>query len=687
MRGLCLLIVLVQVSILGAATTASSRGSSVVRPTLVDWNLSPSQIRSSCALSIAKARTALGRLASRESPSTFANTLLPLESANADLTDELVAQTFLWQVSPDRKTRDASLDCVNEVAAFNADTTANPAIYRRLRSVPSSSVRSDADRALLKFWLAAYRRSGAGLPEPKRKQFVALSKQLTILQNEYTRNLGNDTTSIPVSKVATAGLPAEFLASLKQTTNGDVTLPINDSTISIIYTNARSAELRRRAYLAFTNIQVPQNLDLLTGAIRIRYRLARLLGFPNWAAYQMADRVVTQPEKIERFLEDLDQHLKPQAVANVAELRTLKVSETGDPNATIEPWDIPYYVNELQKTQYAVDRNEIRQYFPAPHVVTAVLAIYQHLLGVTISPVTPANNWNPDVTEYAVSDTASERFIGTFLLDLYPRDGKPGGAFNAPILPVRRMPDGSWRPPISAIVVSTWPAPLAGKPALLTHDDVTTFFHEFGHCMAALLTTAPYESVTEFGQDFVEAPSQMLENFTWNRDVLKALSANVETGMPLPDGLIDRMIAARCTSDRLCNAYAATRQIMYSDVDLAYHDGGPNVHPSQVWDDIAARDTPIGNPPGAHPAAQFSHLMGGYDASYYVYLWSLVYAQDMFTAFQKGGIDNASVGMRYRKAILEPALTYGADREVKAFLGRPMSPAAFYAGFDTANKR
>lgn len=341
-----------------------------------------------------------------------------------------------------------------------------------------------------------------------------------------------------------------------------------------------------------------------------------------------------------------------------------------------------YYVARLQKTKYDVDRNEVRQYFPAPHVVSAVLGIYEHLLGLKFTPIVPANAWVPDVTEYGVSDAATGRFIGSFFLDLYPREGKTDGAYNAPLLQARRNADGTARPPVSALVVGDWPSPLGGKPALLTHEDVTVFFHEFGHCMAALLATVPYESIASFGQDFVEAPSQMLENFTWDPAILKLLSWNVETGAPIPDGLVKRLIAARCTSDRLCNAYAATRQILYSDVDLRYHEGSPDFDPSAVWSDVAAKHTAVPLPPGAHPAASFSHLMSGYDAGYYVYLWSLVYAQDMFTAFQKGGLENPAVGMRYRSTILEPAYTYDADKEVRDFLGRPMSPSAFYRGFD-----
>jgi thimet oligopeptidase len=460
-------------------------------------------------------------------------------------------------------------------------------------------------------------------------------------------------------------------------------LPLNDSTASVIQSSATSENLRRRAYIAFTNIQYPANVRLLERAIRIRYRLAHLLGYRSWAAYQMAKRTVTQPAKIDSFLAQLDAQLKPKAASDAAGLAALKSQATGRPGATIQPWDVVFYRNQLQKTRYAVDRNVVRQYFPAPHVVGAIMQIYQHILGVTFTEVQPATTWHSDVIEYAVSDSQSGRFIGTLFLDLYPRQGKPGGAFNIPLLSVRRTANGSWRPPITAIVVSDWPAALGNKPALLTHDDVTTFFHEFGHAMAALLTTVPYESLSEFDQDFVEAPSQMLENFTWNSGVLKQISSNVDTGQPMPDALIHNLIAARCVTDRLCSAQSATSQIMLSDVDLRYHEGGPNVNVDDVWYAVSRADTPIPTPYGAHPAAQFTHLMGGYDAGYYVYLWSLVYAQDMFTAFAPD-LESPTVGMRYRRTILEPARTYSPDVEVTNFLGRPMSPAAFYSGFNHA---
>jgi Zn-dependent oligopeptidase len=242
---------------------------------------------------------------------------------------------------------------------------------------------------------------------------------------------------------------------------------------------------------------------------------------------------------------------------------------------------------------------------------------------------------------------------------------------------VRQLANGSYRAPIAAIV-GNWPKPAPGKPALLSHGDVVTFFHEFGHNMAALLATAPYETLSNgFVRDFVEAPSQMLENFVWQPAVLKQISSNWKTGQPLPDDLISALIRSRYVN----NAYGTTRQIMLAEIDMTYHTSGPHVDTTSVWNTLSAQLTPVATPEGIHPQASFGHLMGGYDAGYYGYLWSKVYAQDMFTAFLQGGLENPAVGARYRSDILQPAQTYDPDAEVARFLGRPMNPNAFYEEF------
>ena len=668
-----------------AAASDMPAAGAAIRPTIVDWSLSAERIKTTCAARIAHARQAVRLLKARRDPATFANTTLALENISSDLSDELVAQTFLTQVSPDAKIRATSLDCSNDAAAFGTDETADPVLYRRLVAAGKTTAhRSAADRALSKLWLQSFERSGAGLAPAERAEFVRLSKELNDLELRFSQNIANDKSTIAITKAQANGLPADFVKSLKTTDTG-YSVPVNDSTASQFLDNATDGTARETFDAAFQNIASPANVGLLERAIAIRDRLAHLMGFPTWAAYQLDIRVDRSPTHIAKFLSDLDTQLLPAARRSVAELTALKAKETGDPAATLEPWDVSYYTEQRNKTKYAVDAQEIKRYFPAEHTVAAILAIYQHLLGVRFSAIEHPVSWYPNVTEYAVEDAASGQFLGSFFLDLYARDGKPGGAFNAPIVPVRRRPDGTYRPPLCAMIVSDWPAAVAGQPVLLTHDDVTTFFHEFGHNMAALLTTAPYESLTQFQQDFVEAPSQMLENFTWDPTVLKEITSNVDTGRPMPDDLIAKLVASRCATDRLCNAYAAVRQISFSVLDLDYHTGGPHVDTTAVYTHVVRETTPLGPMAGSHMQASFSHLMGGYDAGYYTYLWSLVYAQDMFTAFRQGGLDNPVVGMRYRKTILAPGRTFDPTVEVKDFLGRPMSTAAFYAGFKSEN--
>jgi Zn-dependent oligopeptidase len=330
----------------------------------------------------------------------------------------------------------------------------------------------------------------------------------------------------------------------------------------------------------------------------------------------------------------------------------------------------------LVSKAHAVDPEAIRQYFPVAHTIDAILDIYHTLLGVDFTAVTPVDAWAPGVLEYRVTDSATHKLLGITYFDLYPRPGKFEHFANFPILPVRTI--GGSHVPIAAIV-GNWPQPAPGQPALLSHDDVVTFFHEFGHDMAALLATAPYETLSEgFREDFVEAPSQMLENFAWQPSILERVSSNVQTGAPMPSDLIAKLVASRSTDD----AYEMTRLVTLSTIDLAYHSSGPHVDTTAVWNAIAGTMDPLLVYPGTHPQVAFGHLMGGYDAGLYAYPWAKVYAQDLFTAFAANPLDPA-VGMRYRVDILAPARTIEPDEEVRAFLGRPMDPSAFYAEFAT----
>ncbi len=650
------------------------------QPTHVDWNLTPGQINTTCTAAIAKAQNQVKALLAQHGPQTFSSVVLPLENLTSDLSDSTLAQWFLFQVSTSKDVRDASLKCNNDESAFLTNLGASPQLYRALAQAKrSGTARNAYDRKLTELWLDTFKRSGAGLPQTRRLEFVKLSNQLTDLQNKFQQNLGNDETTLTITGAQAASLPADFVAGLKKTGSGYV-VPVNESTVTAFYDNERDEAARRAYYFAYNNREAATNTQLLEAAIGVRDRLAHLEGYQNWAAFQLSDRMAKSPDRVAKFLDSLDARLLPTSRAEVERLRRLKVKDTGDANAVLQRWDFSYYDNELRKTQYAVDQNEIRQYFPVQHTIDAVLNIYHTLLGVNFKQVVPADAWNPDVIEYTVSDGKTGALIGSTYFDLFPRPGKYDHFANFPVLPARRNADGTYRPPMSAII-GNWPKPAPGHPALLSHDDVVTFFHEFGHNMATLLATAPYETLSNgFVTDFVEAPSQMLENFVWQPAVLKQISSNWKTGAPLPDNLIEALVKSRYVDD----AYDYTGQIFYSQVDMAYHSSGPHVDTTAVWDKLQGELMPLPAVPGIHPQASFGHLMGGYDAGYYGYLWSKVYAQDLFTAFEQGGLENPAVGMRYRTEILEPARTYDPDVEVQHFLGRLMNTNAFYQEFQNA---
>lgn len=656
---------------LAAAPAATSPG-----PTRVDWNLSAAQVTATCTDAIANARKRVkGVLAARGK--SFTAVVLPLENLTADLNDQTIAQQFLFNVATSKDVRDASLKCNNDESAFYTELAASPQLYAQVAAAKNNGSAKNAYQSkVTQLWLDSFKRSGAALPAKRRMEFVRLSNQLTDLQNKFSQNLGNDDTTIVITKAQASSLPQDFLANLKKS-GDDFVVPVNESTVGQFLDDERDEGARKAYVMAYNNRESGPNTQLLEQAIAVRDRLAHLLGYQSWAAYQLSDRMAKSPQKVMTFLNELDAKLLPKSREEVQRLTALKAKDTGDPNAVLHPWDFAYYDNQLRKTAYAVDQNEIRQYFPVQHTIDAVLNIYHTLLGVDFKQVTPADAWNPEVIQYEVTDTKTGRFIGTTYFDLYPRPGKYGHFANWPLLPVRELQNGSFRPPIAAIV-GNWPQPAPGKPALLSHDDVVTFFHEFGHNMAALLSTAPYETLSNgFVRDFVEAPSQMLENFVWQPEVLKQISSNWKTGQPLPDPLIASLIKSRYVD----NAYGTTRQIMYAEIDMTYHSSGPHVDTTSVWYKLSQELTPLPSPEGVHPQASFGHLMGGYDAGYYGYLWSKVYAQDMFTAFLQGGLENPAVGTRYRQDILEPAQTYDPDIEVQRFLGRPMNPNAFYAEF------
>jgi thimet oligopeptidase len=639
-------------------------------PLKIDFSLTPAQIDATCKSEIDSAGKRVDALLRMRSARTFKTVVEPLENVIADLGDNLAAQTFLFNVAPDKAVRDASERCNTAESGYFAELFARPDLYAALNAASKSkTARGQAQVKLLEIHLINAKRSGAGLPLALLQRFVEIAKQIADLENTFASNLSSDTSSVTITKEQTAGLKADLVASLKTNADGTLVVPVDESTYAQFMTNATSADARKDFYLVYNKRGGQKNVELLQKAIALRDESAKLLGYANWSAYTLADRMAGTPERVEKFLTTIDAGLMPLARDQRAKLATLK-------GASLEEWDREFYSDLARKQQFNLDTEAVRQYFPAQHTIDAVLAIYSSMLGLTFTKADDLPRWHPDVVGYRVTDTASGAERGTFYLDLYPRPGKYGHFANEGPTARRVLPDGTVRPAVNTIV-GNWPKPAPGKPSLLSHSDVLVFFHEFGHNVAALCSDTPYETLNSgYRLDFVEAPSQMLENFVWDPAILKKISSNVATGEPLPDAMIASMNAARHYNQAWTSI---SSDIFYALIDQRLHTAAPPVDTTAIWQATKTTYTPNLFVPGTYREASFTHLMGGYEGTYYAYAWAKVYAMDMFTAFQKDGLQNPAVGTRYRHEILAPARSLEPDVLVQKFLGRPMKPDAYYA--------
>lgn len=638
--------------------------------TSLDFSYTPESLtlKVRAALDAAKAR--VDALAAAQERS-FAGTFEELDRINADLEAETTAALFLAHCSPDQAVRDAASAAEGEAGRFDIDLSMREDLFAALKAVPAEGLTPVQGR-LREKTLSAFRRAGLELEPVARARFKLLSKQLLELQIRFSKNLAEVKDFLPVTLEELRGLPEDYVSRLGRTEDGryKVTLDYPDSLPFMA--NAASGEARRRLHELMYRRGVPDNVALLEEILSMRRRLAKLLGLPSYAHYVLEERMALRPEAVASFLARLRDKLSEKAAAERERLLALKRAD--EPAAErLDPWDVAFYHDRLLRRDYAVDEDAVAEYFPTEKVAAGMLELYEGLLGLRFTRLEDARAWHPDVRAYAVADAGRGEELGMFYLDLHPRDGKFKHAAVFPLLHGRREPDGSMRRPAGAMLVN-FPRPSGGKPSLLKHGQVETFFHEFGHVMHGILSEAPYGrfSGTRVARDFVEAPSQIMENWVWDKAVLKGLSSHWETGEPLPDALIEKMLAAQ----RLDTGVFTLRQLAFALIDQALH-GPEAVELQSTYARIYEEVTTFRTAPGTRPEASFGHLMS-YAASYYGYLWSDVYSADMFSVFAaEGDVRSARVGTRYRRTVLAP----GGSREegdlVRDFLGREPREDAF----------
>ncbi|MEA2689574.1 MAG: thimet oligopeptidase [Candidatus Eremiobacteraeota bacterium] len=649
----------------------------------LDLAPTPEKIGADCATAIASLKAKIDAItALPQSQRTFATVPLAYNEAAGAAYDAIAADLFMGDIGPAKPQRDAAAACSVALSKFTSEQGARPDLYAALADADrSGTATTPAQKKLLSDALIDAKRAGAALTPAQRTEYLALSARMTELRRSYSQNVNETRTPLRFTAAQLAGLSPDRLAAF--TKDGDsYIVPATEANYAVVTAEATNETTRRTLYATRFNQMAAKNDPIFEEVVATRAKIAHLLGYPNWAAFVLDRRMAKTPQKVDAFLADLDAKLLPQARVEAEALRALKVKETGNPQARLEAWDTGYYTAVLKRTKYALDPNVVRSYYPVEKTVPAIFGVYAQLLGVTFAKRDDAKTWAPNVQAFAVSDTATGRYLGDIYLDLFPREGKNAHFHSATFWRHRTLADGTIRPALNAIV-GEFPQPAPGQPALLTQADVETFFHEFGHSIAALVKTSPYG--LDFTWDFVEAPSQMLENWVWDPAVLKRISSNVTTGAPMPDDLIAKMRATRLVDQ---SALSWTRQIALATADMTYHEHDTAPMPNQTWAEVYGRTTPIAFPADIHFEANFNHIVGsGYSAGYYGYLWSKVYAQDMFSRFSRDGLLNPATGAAYRE-ILSNAGLDDADVQVARFVGHQLDPGPFYAtlGITTGTK-
>jgi thimet oligopeptidase len=642
----------------------------------------PAELTQDCGDAKKRAESTLAQIASLpQTARTFDNTPWALDRALYDLSDHTAADTFLEQVAVSSATRDAANACDVLLSQFGVDAYSREDLYRAMKDYAAKKEPlKGEDARLLEKTLLDFRRSGLELPARTRDEITNIHKTLAKLEADFGKNINEAKDYALLTKEQLDGVPADVLAKLER--DGDkYRVDVDYPTFFAVEENGRDPGARRALEVKFDDRAARLNLPIFAEALKLRLQAARLLGYATHAAYATEENMAKNPKVINAFLERLRAKLKPLGQDELDVLLAFKRAMEGrTSDGVLHAWDWRYYDNLLKRTKYEVDQEKVREYFPADLVVERMLEFYQKLLGVRFRQIPDAVTWHPDVKLFEITDASGGAPIGYFYMDLFPREGKYKHAAAFQLITARRLTDGTYQKPVAAIVANL-DKPSPDRPSLLNHngtnaDEVETIFHEFGHIMHQTLTKARYGrfSGANVARDFVEAPSQMLENFVWDPEVLSSISGHYKDhSKKLPKDLLDKMIAARDADVGLFNL----RQLLFGTVDMAYHGKNPPSDTTKLYGRVMKDVSLIPMTEGTHPEASFGHLMGGYDAGYYGYLWSKVYAQDMFSVFKAAGVVSPDVGRRYREEILEKGSSRDEMESLKAFLGREPSEDSF----------
>jgi oligopeptidase A len=623
---------------------------------------------------LARGRARIEQLAALEKP-TFATVVEPLEELQHQVSRAWSPVSHLNAVLNSDALRAGYNACLPLLSAYQTDLAQSEPLYRAYRTIAEEegAALAPVQRQVIEHALRDFRLAGVGLPADRKERFKAVMLELTQLQAKFEENVLDATNgwSYPVNDATELRGLNEMLVEQARRRAHDKrvegwVLTLDQPTYVAVVTDAESETLRRAFYEAWTTRASEQgpnagrwdNSAVMENILRLRHEAARLLDFNNYAEYALSTRMARTVEEVLQFLHELARAARPAALREFVELEQF----AGHP---LSAWDIGFYAERLQRSRYNVSQEELRPYFPLPKVLTGLFQVAERLFAIRIRERQNAPVWHSDVRFFEIESAAGQP-VGSFYLDAYARPNKRSGAWMDECIGRKRLESGSALP--VAYLVCNFLPPSNGRPALLTHDDVLTLFHEFGHGLHHMLTRVDYPSIAGINGvawDAVELPSQFLENYAWHPEVLHQISGHFQSGAPLPEQMQSRLIATRSFHAGL----QTMRQLEFALFDFRLHaeyapERGARV--MELLNEVRREVAVVPVPEWNRFPNSFGHIFaGGYAAGYYSYKWAEVLAADAFSAFEETGVFERATAQRFLDAIL----TRGGSRDaLEAFI-------------------
>jgi len=645
--------------------------------------VTPEHVEVALDQTLQRNRDELTQILARKTAPDFPTTIAQLEEMGDRLHRVWSPVSHLQMVASTDEMRDVYNACLPKLSHYSTELAQNEALFAIYQSVDRTFAATDRspEKRLLEHALRDFHLAGVDLPADKKAQFKQVMEDLSQLQAKFEQNLldamkawsKHVTDAKLLSGIPEAVIDAARTAAAEEQLEGWL-LHLDQPTYVAVLSHADNAELREEFYAAWVTRASDQgptagqfdNSSVMEELLRLRHSAANLVGFDNFADYALATRMAGTIGEVADFLQNLAEVAAPVAKQELAELENWV-------GRKLAPWDVAYYSEKLRLERFSISDEELRPYFPLPRVLNGLFGVMERLYGIKAEAATNVDLWAPEVLFYTLTDS-SGKVVGSFYADLYARRNKRSGAWMDECL-LRKNLHNELQTPVAHLVCN-YTKPADGKPTLLSHDEIVTLFHEFGHTLHHLLTRIDYPSVSGINGvpwDAVELPSQFMENFAWNPEVIRDMSQHVVTGEPLPDELLEKLEASRVFQSGLQMA----RQLEFSMFDWRMHaeyDPQQGGRIQSILDEVHSQVGVMPVPDYNRFANSFAHVFGGgYAAGYYSYKWAEVLAADAFSAFQDAGLFDQATAEKFRSHILEVGGAVDIAEAFKAFRGRPPS--------------